>query len=463
MAGRKKVTGLNSAKEIPRVFVSYSHDSPEHMGRVLRLSDRLRGDGIDCRVDRYEDAPPKGGPQWMVDQIQAADFVLVVCTEAYCLKFNGERGGKGEGLGARWEGSIITVDLYYSGANNTKFVPVLFFAEDKVHIPVVLRSATWYEVAEQWGYEALLRRLTNRPLIHRPVLNGPQSMLAGRRGRLSSNPMTLWTVPHRRNPYFFGRDRTLKELWKALTSESRVQAIVGLGGVGKTQTAVEYAYRYKEEYGAVLWFRAESKSIVSSFTEMARVMGLVGEDTKEVEALHAVRHWLVDSGDWLMVFDNAENPEDIKPFLPVDPKGHALITSRAQVFHGLHVAKPVTLDTLRPEDSLKFLLKRTVRENCDPRERAAAAGLAKELGHLPLALEQAGAFIYEKGSLFQNYLRSYLKYGLELLNKSKPIVGDCKESVSRTWLITFNQVKGNPRHRRTCFVSVLILIREAYR
>ena len=67
--------------EVPKVFISYSHDSPEHAERVLDLSDRLRQDGIDCHIDQYEVSPPEGWPRWMEDRIEWADFVLVVCTE----------------------------------------------------------------------------------------------------------------------------------------------------------------------------------------------------------------------------------------------------------------------------------------------------------------------------------------------------------------------------------------------
>ena len=72
-----------------RVFVSYSHDSPAHAERVLVLADRLRHDGVDARLDQYEPSPTQGWPRWMVDEIAAADFVLVVCTATYRRRFDG--------------------------------------------------------------------------------------------------------------------------------------------------------------------------------------------------------------------------------------------------------------------------------------------------------------------------------------------------------------------------------------
>lgn len=93
----------SSEPDLPKVFISYSHDSPQHADRVLALSDRLRADGIDCHIDQYEISPPEGWPRWMNRQIERADFVLVVCTETYERRFKGE-DETGKGLGAKMGG-----------------------------------------------------------------------------------------------------------------------------------------------------------------------------------------------------------------------------------------------------------------------------------------------------------------------------------------------------------------------
>ncbi|MGE5443801.1 MAG: SEFIR domain-containing protein [Ignavibacteriales bacterium] len=154
----------------PKVFISYSHDSPEHKDHVLNLSNRLRIDGIDCYIDQYEESPREGWPQWTRKQIKEADFVLIVCTEKYERRFEGEEE-IGKGLGAKWEGAIITQGLYEAEANNIKFIPVLFSSQDLAHIPVVLRSVTYYKLdteETEEGYENLYRRLTNQPRILKP-------------------------------------------------------------------------------------------------------------------------------------------------------------------------------------------------------------------------------------------------------------------------------------------------------
>ena len=113
----------------PRVFVSYSHDSPQHKARVLALVQQLRDDGVDCEVDTFEEAPPEGWPAWMSRQIGQADYVIVVCTERYNKRVSGHEL-PGVGLGARWEGNLITQALYESGGRNEKFIPVVFTAAD---------------------------------------------------------------------------------------------------------------------------------------------------------------------------------------------------------------------------------------------------------------------------------------------------------------------------------------------
>jgi nucleoside phosphorylase/tetratricopeptide (TPR) repeat protein len=153
---------MRGSSVAPRVFISYSHDSPEHCDRVLALSDRLREEGVDCHIDQYEPSPATPWPQWMLDQVEAATFVLVVCTEEYNSRFRG-KAKPGTGLGVRWEGAIISQELYDAQGGNDKFRPVVFCSEDKAHIPIPLRGYTHYQVDSESGYEELYRWLTRQP------------------------------------------------------------------------------------------------------------------------------------------------------------------------------------------------------------------------------------------------------------------------------------------------------------
>src|SRR5438046_2751140 len=120
---------------VPKVFISYSHDSPDHKDRILALSNRLREDGVDCRIDQYEQSPTDGWALWCETQIEQSTFVLVACTETYLRRFKKKEVPQ-KGLGATWEGHIITQELYDAQGQNTKFIPITFDPADSEFIPV---------------------------------------------------------------------------------------------------------------------------------------------------------------------------------------------------------------------------------------------------------------------------------------------------------------------------------------
>jgi len=123
-----------------------------------------------------------------------------------------------------------------------------------------------------------------------------------------------------------------------------------------------------------------------------------------------------------------------------------LLTSRAQVFDMLAISRPIKMQAMLPEEALMFLFNRTGRDEKDTaeKERDAAAQLASELGYLPLALEQSSAYITAKQARFQDYLTSYRKQRLKVLNKSRPKLGDYPASVATTWDLNVREVEQMP-------------------
>jgi hypothetical protein len=168
---------MNSESNPPKVFISYSHnyDLPDYKDRILTLADRLRTDGIDCNIDRYEESPPEGWHRWMLNQIDWADFILIACTEEYDRRFRGKET-EGKGKGAIWEGAIIIQELYDTQGKNVKFLPITLDSEDSQFIPSPLRSATYYKLDIEDGYESLYRRLTGQAKIKRAKLGKLQTL-----------------------------------------------------------------------------------------------------------------------------------------------------------------------------------------------------------------------------------------------------------------------------------------------
>jgi len=144
------------------VFISYSHDSDGHKKSVLEVAQKVRKDGVDCWIDQFEQNPPQGFPRWMQQQIDHADFVLLVCTASYKRRFDGiEEAGRG--LGVNFEGHLILQELYDSSTRNHKYIPIIFPSGLHEDIPRVLRGSMAYQVPTE--YESLYRRITNQPAV----------------------------------------------------------------------------------------------------------------------------------------------------------------------------------------------------------------------------------------------------------------------------------------------------------
>jgi tetratricopeptide (TPR) repeat protein len=253
-------------------------------------------------------------------------------------------------------------------------------------------------------------------------------------------------IPLHRNRFFEGRERLLSELDKALSANGDAalcQAISGMGGYGKTQTALEYAYRHQDHYRNIFWVRADRElETQSDFVAIARLLDLPEKDARNPDdAVRAALRWLETHDRWLLVFDNADRPELIRPFLPRDHRGHVLITSRAQVLDVLGISRPLEIGEMSAEEATAFLLKRTGCDADNPEEVAAAARLGAELGYLPLALEQAGACVAKLQITLREYYDSYLEQRLELLEQFPPEPTEYPQSVATTWTLNFQHVE----------------------
>jgi len=265
--------------------------------------------------------------------------------------------------------------------------------------------------------------------------------------------VSIWNVPFRRNPFFTGRDSIFSQIESLLSAGktaalSQPPAISGLGGIGKTQTAVEYAYRSREAYQFVLWVQANtSEALRSNFVALAGLLSLPEKDAQEEQiVVQALKRWLETHAGWLLIFDNADDLAMVSDYLPEGNQGHILLTTRAQAMGGL--ARKIELDTMQPEEGAEFLLRRAGLIAQDaPLESASTAGrvLALDIVHamdgLPLALDQAGAYMEETGESLPNYLTLFQQQRGELLKRRGGLVPHHPDSVATTWSLAFKNVE----------------------
>ena len=417
----------------PKVFISYSHDSPAHEAKVLALADRLRSNGVDAVLDQYESFPTRGWIQWMKDQVRDADFVLVVCTETYERRWDGEEA-IGVGLGATFEGQTLQQILYDAAGTNERLIPVWVDEDDGRHIPLELRKYSHFRPYSDDGYLELYRLLTNQPKVKKPKLGVPLELKKAKADFRNS----IWNVPPR-NVFFTGRTQTLQAIRKALTEKSTA-AISGLGGMGKTQTAIEYAYANRHQYSVALWCVADSRdALVSGFAAFARLLDLPEKTEKDLSVVAAaVRGWLESNSGWLLILDNVEDLMVVREFAP-NVSGHVLITTRPHATGAF--AEPVELRKMTPDEGADFLLRRAKKKD----GHASAREISIEVDGLPLALDQAGAFIEETPSTFEEYLELYRKKGGALRAQRGDLATDHPDSVTITFSLAFAKLaEANP-------------------
>ncbi|MEL6856568.1 MAG: NB-ARC domain-containing protein, partial [Cyanobacteria bacterium J06607_13] len=312
---------------------------------------------------------------------------------------------------------------------------------------VVVGQADSVSVDQSQQQVEIIGDVSNSPII---VGDGNVIQQAAPRPTGMVNP---FGVPYSRNRYFTGRAEVLSLLHEQLmlsgtVAMTQVQAISGLGGIGKTQTAVEYAYRYyygsqaattetttettekpsveKQSqqtsgqdsapapvYDYVFWINADTQvNLATDYAAISEQLAVPdAQAMPQEQKITAVRSWLNGHDRWLLIFDNADTPDWLAPWMPTNPTGKVLITSRASVFDQLGIQTPIALDVLSEAEALTLLFERTGIERTAAAEDEAKL-LNQELDGLPLALEQASAYILRQKIGFGTYLRAYRSRGL---------------------------------------------------
>jgi tetratricopeptide (TPR) repeat protein len=262
----------------------------------------------------------------------------------------------------------------------------------------------------------------------------------------------LWSneIPQR-NSHFTGRVAELEALRANLVREDRphppAQLISGMGGVGKTEIATEYIHRHRDKYEIIWWIRAEHTDRVrDALVKLGQRLDVrpAGQEGGRDRTIAAVLDTLVHGikANWLLVYDNAAQPLELEPYLPAcPPNGHIIITSRLQNWPGYIEKDNVGVSPFTEDEAVSFLRRRVAILGAAPglgddenERRISEAGLlAEALGHLPIAVEHAAAYLNETGHSVDGYLSRFEENAHRLLNEQ---TGEFPASVSATWTMS---------------------------
>jgi hypothetical protein len=246
----------------------------------------------------------------------------------------------------------------------------------------------------------------------------------------------IWNVPNR-NADFTGRGAILERLHDELAGDGKAvvlaRALYGLGGVGKTQLALEYAHRYQANYDLVWWIPAEqSQGITLALAALAERLGFQASDNAAEAAMAALERLRRGTARrWLLIFDNAEDPRDLEPFLPTGA-GHVIVTSRNRAW--AHRAEPVEVDIFTRDESVAHLLRHVPGLHADDAAKISAA-----VGDLPLAIEQAAAWLAETGMPAALYVEQLATQAASALGLNKP--PDYALPVAATWNLSLDRLR----------------------
>ncbi len=419
-----------------RVLISYAHEDKVFLNELEKHLSPLKRQG--WLMDWYESSIELGS-RWQEEfrlRLEEADIILLLISSDYVAS-----------------DFLYSVEMMHAlelhDAGQVTIIPIISRPTLWEDSPIgnlqalptdgrAITSSSWYTMDE-----ALL-----------DVMLGIQKVIEVLRTQPSPlSSIRVWNIPYLRNPMFTGREEVLNALHNALQLGKRAaltqpHVISGLGGIGKTQTAVEYAYRYRKDYRIMLWVKADSRETLNAeLAAIAKLLNLPEQDARDQTlAIKAALQWLTEQTEWLLILDNADDLTLVSDILSTIPGGHILLTTRAHAIGNM--AQRIVLDTMEPEEGVLFLLQRanlialkaplTLVSEVD---RAKAEAIVKAIDGLPLALDQAGAYIEETKSSLAGYLNLYRERRTTLLQRRGGPAADYPKSVVTTCALSFMKVE----------------------
>ncbi len=423
------------------IFLSYAHEDERWLRKLESHLSLLQRQGL---ISLWHDRRITPGTNWATTidtHLETASVILLLVSadflaSDYCYGVEMKRALERQETG---EAQVIPILLRSVDWKAAPFSHLQALPTDAKPI------TTWSdEDAALTDVATGIRRvIENLPLL---AASAPSAALP-----------TIWNIPYQRNPYFTGREAVLGRIHEHFVQAKTATltqpvAITGLGGIGKTQIAIEYAYHYAQEYQTVFWLHASSYEVLASdFAAIPTVLNLPEKSVvDQVKRIEAVKEWLTRMTHWLIIFDDANELEIIHDFLPQKCFGHIIITTRSSATGKL--AQAIKVKEMQLEDGTSFLLRRSKAIEIEmhgtevaEEKFTYAKQIVELLGCLPLALEQAGAYIEETACGLEGYITAYKTQGTLLRQKPNLLEKEYPHTVATTWQVSFEKVRqANP-------------------
>jgi hypothetical protein len=315
------------------VFLSYAHEDEPLLQKLETHLSSLKRQGL---ISTWYDRQIIPGTDWgkVIDQrlVQATIILLLVSpsffASDYCYQIEMQNALERHESSEAQVIPIIMRPVYWKGAPfaHLQGLPIAHLQA----LPTDAKAITTWDNQDEAFVDVVAG--IRRAITAFPWLSASASHTA---------LTTTWNVPYLRNPFFIGREHELERLHTRLrqsntTAIGQMQAISGFGGIGKTQLVSEYAHRHRRDYDAIFWMRADThEALITGFIVIAQLLHLPEQGIQDQHlVVDAVRSWLNTHERWLLILDNADEPSILGEYLPSAPRGHILLTTRAQALLG---------------------------------------------------------------------------------------------------------------------------------
>ena len=430
------------------IFYSYAHQDERLRKQLEAHLSILKRQGI---IEEWYDRDIDAGFEWesKIDtHLNTANIILLLISadflaSNYCYSIEVKRA------------------LERHEAREARVIPIILRSVDWQDVPFAQLQAlpanakpisTWRNRDEAFSNVAEGIRRAVKDLYTSPSVTPASRDTIGRSIKHEVSPIQVLSIPYRRNPFFTGRDALITDLHTQLNKNRTVtltQAISGQGGIGKTQMAIEYAYRYRDEYSFVLWITAPTaESFLTDVVQQATHLQLPEQEAQDTSIIvGAFKRWLETYTGWLLILDNVNDIAMIHDLLPMESSKrgqHILLTTRIQAFG--KAFNNIEIEKMRQAEGTLLLLRRArvltpdaSLDQASEADRNVAEAIVEEMDGLPLALDQAGAYIEETGCSLNAYLDLYRTQRKVLLQRSSKLPTDYSDysEICCHYMVTF--------------------------